>query len=122
MNTQTKKLHEAVEIVRNEFSFIKDLKFYVENDITITGGFNYMKCYNGFGEIIEHPIFELRFKFLNTEHFGGINTLHYTTEQIVEVLKNQIIKGLKLMKSSDEEASVEYKRDIFYRYDYPAYI
>ena len=118
MDTQTKKLHEAVEILKEEFSFIADLKLYVENDITLAGGFNYMKCYNGFGEIIEHPIIELRFKFFNTEYFGGYDSTGYTTEQIGDSIRTQIKNGLSLMKEADEDRAVEFGEPVKYRYNY----
>lgn len=120
MNTQhTENLRQAVEIIENEFSFIKDLKLYYSGN-TIDGGFWYRKMDNGFGEIIGSPIVPVGFKYSDTTHVGGSSTMHYTLEDIVNYIRETIKNGLLFMKYADEEIARENEEEIKYRYDYDA--
>lgn len=118
MNTQhTENLRQAVEIIENEFSFIKDLKIYYYKNI-IGGGFWYRKMDNGFGEIIDSPIVPISFKYSDTTHVGGSSTMHYEVEDIVNYLREIIKNGLLFMKYADEEIAREDEEEVEYRYDY----
>lgn len=120
MNTQhTENLRQAVEIIKNEFSFIKDLKIYHYGN-TIDGGFWYREMNNGFGEIIGSPLIPIGFKYSDTTHMGGSSTMHYKVEDIVNYLREIIKNGLLFMKYADEEIARENEEEVEYRYDYDA--
>ena len=73
---------------------------------------------NGFEEIISSPIIPAGFKYFDTTHVGGSSTMHYTTEDIVNYLRETIKNGLLMMKYADEEIANDNNEEVKYRYDY----
>nr|DAT63852.1 MAG TPA: hypothetical protein [Caudoviricetes sp.] len=104
------KMEKAIEILNERFNFIKDFELIIEKEKFITGGFYWTTFCNGFGTYYKHPIFDIFFRYDDSQY--------ESVEDIVENCTQRIKDNLKMMKSSDEETAIERGEPVKYSCDY----